>query len=54
MIKDLTAHREGRDNSLASNESYAKTEAKTEASKAQVVWFLDVAKVIKLAGIKAE
>ncbi len=49
VLKDLTAHREGRDNSLASNESYAKTEAKTEASKAHVVWFLDVAKVVKIA-----
>jgi hypothetical protein len=49
VIKDLTAHREGRDNSLASNDSFAKTESKTEAGKAQVVWFLDVAKVVKLA-----
>jgi hypothetical protein len=49
VIKDLTAHREGRDNSLASNEAFAKTEAKVEAGKAQVVWFLDVAKVVKLA-----
>ena len=49
VIKDLTAHREGRDNSLASNESFTKTQAKIESGKAQVVWFLDVAKLVKLA-----
>jgi hypothetical protein len=48
VVKDLTAHREGRDNSLASNEFYTKTHAKTDAAKAQVVWFLDVAKLVKL------
>lgn len=51
VIKDLTAHREGRDNSLASNDAFTRTMAKTEASKAQVNWFLDIAKVIKL-GLK--
>ena len=49
VIKDLTAHREGRDNSLASNESFSKTQAKIESGKAQVVWFVDVAKIIKMA-----
>ncbi len=49
VIKDLTAHREGRDNSLASNESFAKTQAKIDSGKAQLVWFLDVAKIVKLA-----
>jgi len=49
VIKDLTAHREGRDNSLASNDSFTKTQAKTESGKAQLVWFLDIAKVVKLA-----
>jgi hypothetical protein len=52
VVKDLTAHREGRDNALASNDSFNKTQVKTEFGKAQLVWFLDVAKVIKLA-IKA-
>jgi hypothetical protein len=48
VVKDLTAHREGRDNALAVNESYVKTQAKTDAAKAQLVWFLDVAKLVKL------
>jgi hypothetical protein len=48
VVKDLTAHREGRDNALAANEAFAKTQAKTDAAKAQVVWFLDFAKVISL------
>ncbi|MGP0062059.1 MAG: hypothetical protein ACLQGP_00470 [Isosphaeraceae bacterium] len=52
VLKDLTAHREGRDNSLASNEAFIKTQAKIDSSKAQVLWFLDVAKLVKQA-IKA-
>ncbi len=52
LLKDLTAHREGRDNSLASNEAFVKTQAKLDSSKAQVLWFLDVSKLIKQA-IKA-
>jgi hypothetical protein len=52
VIKDLTAHKEGRDNSLASNESFTKTQAKIDSGKAQLVWFLDIAKVVKL-GLKA-
>jgi hypothetical protein len=47
-VKDLTAHRQGRDNSLAGNESFAKTQAKIDSSKAQIVWFLDLSKLIKL------
>ena len=35
VIKDLTAHREGRDNSLASNESFSKTQAKLDSGQAQ-------------------
>src|SRR5262249_27223986 len=49
VIKDLTAHKEGRDNSLASNDFFTKTQAKIESGKAQVVWFLDIAKVVKIA-----
>ena len=49
VLKDLTAHKEGRDNALAGNESFNKTQAKIESAKAQVVWFLDVAKIIKIA-----
>jgi hypothetical protein len=48
VVKDLTAHRQGRDNALASNDSFVKTEAKIEASKAQVVWYLDLSRLIKL------
>ena len=52
VIKDLAAHREGRDNSLAATEAFTKTQAKTDSAKSQVVWYLDVAKLIKLV-IKA-
>ena len=52
VIKDLAAHREGRDNSLAASESYSKTQAKTDSAKSQVVWYLDVNKLIKVV-IKA-
>ena len=48
VVKDLTAHQQGRENSLAANDSFVKTQAKTDAGKAQVVWFLDLAKLIKL------
>src|SRR5262249_2340655 len=48
VVKDLTAHQQGRDNSLAANESFVKTQAKTDAARAQVLWFLDVGKLIKL------
>ena len=47
-IKDLTAHREGRDNSLASNKEFAQTQTKIDAGKAQVLWFLDLSKLINL------
>ena len=33
VIKDLTAHREGRDNSLAATESFTKTQAKIDSSQ---------------------
>jgi Protein of unknown function (DUF3352) len=52
VIKDLTAHREGRDNSLGASEAYSKTQAKTDSAKSQVVWYLDVNKLIKVV-IKA-
>ena len=48
IIKDLAAHRDGRDNSLGAAESFTKTLAKTDASKAQAVWYFDVAKIVKL------
>ena len=52
VIKDLTAHREGRDNSLASNESFIKTQAKIDSGKSQILWFLDISRLVKQA-IKA-
>ena len=52
VVKDLAAHRDGRDNSLAATESFTKTQAKTDSSKAQAIWYLDVAKIVKLV-IKA-
>jgi hypothetical protein len=47
VLKDLTSHREGRDNSLAASESFVKTGAKTDSSRAQVVWYLDVNRLVK-------
>ncbi len=47
LIKDLAAHREGRDNSLVASEAFAKTQAKTESSRSQAIWYLDVNKVVK-------
>jgi Protein of unknown function (DUF3352) len=52
VIKDLAAHRDGRDNSLGATEAYAKTQAKTDSAKSQVIWYLDVAKLVKVV-IKA-
>ncbi|SIO12812.1 hypothetical protein SAMN05444166_2601 [Singulisphaera sp. GP187] len=46
--KDLLANAEGRTNSLESVDSYAQTQKKIGAD-AQVSWFVDLAKVIKLA-----
>ena len=48
VIKDLAAHRDGRENSLGATEPYQKTQAKTDSAKSQVVWFLDVAKLVKI------
>ena len=52
VVKDLAAHREGRENSLATTESFTKTLAKTDSSQAQAIWYFDVAKIVKLV-IKA-
>jgi hypothetical protein len=49
VVKDLTAHRQGRENSLAGTESFAKTQAKIDGSKGQVVWFLDLSRLLKMA-----
>jgi hypothetical protein len=47
IIKDLVAHAEGRDDSLARNESFIQSQKKL-GTGAQVVWFIDLAKVLKL------
>jgi hypothetical protein len=52
VAKDLAAHREGRDNSLAATEAYAKTQAKTDSGRSQVIWYLDATKLVKVV-IKA-
>ena len=48
VVKDLAAHRDGRDNALAGTESFIKTQAKIDSSKAQLTWFIDLSKVVKL------
>jgi hypothetical protein len=49
MVKDLAAHREGRDNSLASTEAFSRTQAKLNSQNSQAIWFLDINKAIKFA-----
>lgn len=46
-VKDLVANAEGRDNSLAGNETYVQS-LKKLGPDGQVVWFVDIAKVLKL------
>ena len=48
VIKDLVTHRDGRGNSLAAIDAYAKTQAKTGSARSQILWFLDITKVIKI------
>jgi hypothetical protein len=49
LIKDLVAHGDGRSTgSLATVEAFAKTQSKLGSSDGQILWFLDVNKVIKL------
>jgi hypothetical protein len=45
-LKDLLAHAQGRDDALAANESFTKIQGKL-GSEVQVVWFIDVAKLVK-------
>lgn len=50
VVKDLAANAEGRSTgSLATNESFARTQTKVGASNAQLLWFLDINKLVKLA-----
>ena len=49
MVKDLVTHGDGRSTgALANVDSFAKTQSKTGADKAQILWFLDINKVVKL------
>jgi hypothetical protein len=49
-IKDLATNAEGRGSaSLASGEAYVKTMGKIGGESAQVVWFADVARIVKFA-----
>ena len=52
LVKDVAAHRDGRDASLATSAPFVKTQAKTESANSQAIWFLDIAKLVTL-GIKA-
>lgn len=52
LVKDVAAHRDGRDPSLATTASFVKTQAKTDSASAHAIWFLDVAKLVTVA-IKA-
>ncbi len=47
-LKELITHSEGRDDSLASNESFSAVSKRIGSSEANVIWFLDIAKAIKL------
>jgi hypothetical protein len=49
VVKDLAAHREGRDNSLASTDAFTRTLAKLNAQAAPAIWFIDLNKAVKLA-----
>jgi hypothetical protein len=49
-LKDVISHADGRDDSLAKNESFLKIQKKI--GDGPIVWFLDVSQVIKL-GVKA-
>jgi hypothetical protein len=53
VVKDLASHADGRSTgALANADAFAKTQAKTAAGDAQILWFLDLNKVVKIA-IKA-
>lgn len=48
-VKDLIAGLNGRDQSLSANESYTKTKSKIGGDAAQISWFLDLTRLVKLA-----
>ncbi|MBV8677868.1 MAG: hypothetical protein JO355_11970, partial [Planctomycetaceae bacterium] len=47
LVKDLLVHSQGRDDSLAGNESFVRLQKKL-GPETQVVWFVDLAKLLKL------
>jgi hypothetical protein len=50
VVKDLVAHADGRSTgSLATVDSFSKTQAKIGSNAAQILWFLDITKVTKIA-----
>jgi hypothetical protein len=50
VVKDLLAHADGRSTgSLATVDAFSKTQAKVGSNDAQILWFMDVAKVTKIA-----
>ncbi len=49
LVKDLASHADGRSTgALANVDSFAKTQSKTGAGDAQILWFLDITKVVKI------
>ncbi len=49
LVRDMLSHADGRNTgALANVDSFAKTQAKTGAGNAQVLWFLDTTKLIKM------
>src|SRR5207302_1587351 len=46
-VKDLLAHESGRDDALASTDSFKQTQKKL-GSDAQIVWYVDLSKLLKL------
>ncbi len=48
VVKDLVASKSGREKSVASVETFTKTQAKVDGADAQVIWYLDATKLTKL------
>jgi hypothetical protein len=49
LIKDLASHADGRSTgALANVDSFVKTQSKTAASDAQILWYLDITRVVKI------
>jgi hypothetical protein len=48
-LKNVLSHSQGRDDSLASTESFAATQKKIGGKDAQVLWYIDIGQIFKLA-----